>query len=261
MNSLLTKSYLAGAIVNPCRFVKHGAADYAAIQASDAAAAILGVSVENLIAASGQNVDVIKEGLAYLELGDAVTRGDVLVPDANGKGIPAVIVAGNELHAGAVAEVSGAAGDIIPVQVIAGSVIATDTKIISADIVVTSAQLLALNAVPKDLVAAPGANKALVLEDAQLLKPAGTAYAGIAAGEDLSIKYTGAAGLEVAQIETTGFLDQVDAQHRHVRPLADAAKNVVTNAKLVLHLLVGEITTGDSDLKVRVRYRIVDTVW
>lgn len=134
-------------------------------------------------------------------------------------------------------------------------------QIIARDVVVSSAELLALNATPKTLVPAPGASFALVFEGATIHKPAGTAYGGIAAGEDLSVKYTNGAGTEVAQCEATGFLDQATAQTRYVRPhnAASAISSIspTVNAPLVLHMLVGEITTGDSALHVRVHYRIV----
>lgn len=257
MNPILTKSYTAGAAVAASRFVKHGAADGAAIQATDASAAILGVS-EQLGAASGQPVDVVKAGLAFLELGDTVTRGDVLIPDANGKGIAATIVAGTEQHAGAIAEVSGVAGDIIPVQVIAGTVIATDTSIATADVTITTGQLLALNAAPKTLVAAPGAGKAIIPVDMQLFLDYNTiGYAGIAAGEDLELRHTNGAGQLFATVETTGFLDAVADAFRHIYPLAAAASTPVDNAALVLCLASGEITTGNSPLKVRIRYRTI----
>lgn len=132
---------------------------------------------------------------------------------------------------------------------------------IMRDVLVSSAELLALNATPKTLVPAPGANFGLVFEGALIHKPAGTAYAGIAAGEDLSIKYTNGAGAELGQCEATGFLDQATAQTRHMRPHTAASgaseKTPVANAVLVLHMLTGEITTGTSALHVRIWYRIV----
>lgn len=259
MNELLTKSYTAGAAVNPSRFVKHGAADYAAIQATDASAAILGISTENIAIASGQTFDVIKAGIAELELGGTVTRGDILIPDANGKGVAAVVVAGTEQHVGAIAEVSGVAGDIIPVLVLTGAVIATDTSIVQVDVTISTGELLALNATPKQLVAAPGAGKAVVLVDAQaFLDYNSAAYAGIAAGEDLALRYTDGSGAIVAEVEATGFLDETADAYRHVYPLADAAKVPVANAALVAHMKTGEIITGDSPLKLRVRYRVID---
>ena len=134
-------------------------------------------------------------------------------------------------------------------------------------VTVTSAQLLALNATPKTLVAAPGAGFAIVPKRVVIYKPAGTAYAGIASGEDLVLKYTNGSGAQCSSvIETTGFLDQTTAQTR----VAHAPGSMTTvagdyapvaNAALVLHLLSGEITTGDSPLYVRVWYDILQTVF
>lgn len=257
MNPVLIKSYTAGAAIAACRFVKHGAADNAAIQATDASKAILGIS-EQIGVASGDMADVIKLGLAYLELGGAVTRGDVLIPDADGKGVAATVVAGTEQHAGAVAETSGVAGDLIPVQVIPGTVIATDTGIATADVTITTGELLALNATPKELVAAPGAGYAIIPVDIQLMLDYNSAaYNGIAAGEDLEVRYTNGAGQLVATIETTGFLDAVADAYRHVYPASTAATVPVSNAALVMDLASAEIATGNSPLKVRVRYRTV----
>jgi len=139
--------------------------------------------------------------------------------------------------------------------------IAAPARILKRDVVVSSAELLALNATPKEIVPAPGAGLALVFEGAVIHKPAGTAYGGIAAGEDLSVKYTNGAGLEVAQCETTGFLDQATDQTRYVRPHTAASLNSAlvptANAALVLHMLVGEITSGDSPLHVRFFFRVV----
>lgn len=133
------------------------------------------------------------------------------------------------------------------------------------DVTLSSAQILALNATPITLIPAPGADKALIFEGAMIHKPAGTAYGGIAAGEDLAIKYTNAAGLDVGEVETTGFLDQATAQTRYIRPVVQGTAPVssftpVANAALVAHLLAGEITTGDSALHLRIFYRIVPTV-
>lgn len=131
---------------------------------------------------------------------------------------------------------------------------------------VTSAQMLALFATPVALVAAPGAGKALILEELQLwLDYNSAAYAGIASGEDLSVKYTDASGTALAGCEATGFLDATADAYRLLRPYR-AASGVsdltpTANAALVLHMLTGEITTGNSPLKYRCRYRVLDLVW
>lgn len=132
---------------------------------------------------------------------------------------------------------------------------------------ITSAQLLALNATPQVIVPAPPTGFANILTGMVLYKPAGTAYAGIAATEDLVAKYTGTAGQQVsAYVEPVGFLDQATAQIRYVGAVASIGTTTagditpVGAATIVLHLLVGEIITGTSDLIVWAYYRRVPTV-
>jgi|SRR5215204_205761 len=129
-----------------------------------------------------------------------------------------------------------------------------ETKAIKVQI--TSAQLLALNATPISIVEAPGAGKTVVFKGAIVHKPAGTAYAGVAGGEDLAIKYTDGSGAQVnTSLETTGFLDQTTAQKRLTRPIV-TEYTPVENAALVMQLLTGEITTGNSPLYVTIQYEI-----
>ena len=147
---------------------------------------------------------------------------------------------------------------------VAGAIEGAQLRTFRRRVVVTSAQLLALFATPQEIVPAPGANLANIFVGALVRKPAGTAYAGIAAGEDLSVKYTDASGAEVGQCETTGFLDQAGDEVRWLRPQTAASGpsdiTPVANAALVLHLLVAEIITGDSDLEIEAHYRVVKTV-
>lgn len=129
-------------------------------------------------------------------------------------------------------------------------------------VTLSSAQVLALNATPVALLAAPGAGKAIVFLGAVIHKPAGTAYAAIDAADDLSISYTDASGLEVGRVEMTGFADQTTTQTRFVRTYAPASGvssiTPVANAAIVAHMLTGEITTGDSAFHFEIYYRIVD---
>lgn len=129
----------------------------------------------------------------------------------------------------------------------------------SAITTITSAQLLALNATEQTVVAAPGANLAIVPTRVTIRHAGGTAYAGIAGGEDLVLKYTDDSGAQCSQvIETTGFLDQTTAQIRTAGGIL-ASVAPVANAPVVLHLLAGEITTGNFDLIVKVDYDIILT--
>lgn len=123
---------------------------------------------------------------------------------------------------------------------------------------IPAASVLALFSTPYTVMPAAPAGHAWILHRVAVHKPAGTAYAGIAAGEDLVIKYTNASGAQVSSvIETTGFLDQATAQTRYAHAPATSGATPgditpVAGAPLVAHLLVGEITTGTSDLYVEV---------
>lgn len=134
-------------------------------------------------------------------------------------------------------------------------------------VTVTSAQVLALFATPVSIIAAPGAGFATVVHRVAIHKPAGTAYAGIAAGEDLVLKYTNASGSQVSGvIETTGFLDSTSALTAVAGMPGSTGSTagsylLTANAAVVLHLLVGEITTGDSPLYVRVWYDVLSTAF
>lgn len=266
MNSLLAKTYEAGGAINPCRIVKMGSADGKVIQATDGSAAVIGVvdhaGIDTSVSyADGDRVDVHKVGIALVKLGGTVTRGAWLTSDANGKAVAVSIVAGTPVYCIGQAEISGVDGDVIPVD-IRPTVVANDTGIATAEVTVSTAEVLALNATPKTLVAAPGSGKAIIVEDAQFFYDYNSAaYAGIAAGEDLAIKYTDASGAQIAQVEATGFLDQTTDQFRHVRPTTTAQITPVANSPVVLHMLTGEIITGNSPVKVRVRYRTVDVSW
>ena len=132
----------------------------------------------------------------------------------------------------------------------------------TATVTVSSAELLALNASPKTLIAAPAAGKALILVAAELwLDFATTKYDGIAAGEDLTIRYTDGSGALLATIETDPFLAAEADAFRYVEPTTTAAITPVAEAPLVLHLSTGEIATGDSPLKVRITYRELTLTW
>lgn len=150
------------------------------------------------------------------------------------------------------------ADDAVTVAKLDDDVLQTATVTISTVLVKT------LNATPQTLVAAPGAGKALIFLGAQLMLDYNSvAYDGVAAGEDLAIKYTNASGAQVGQIEATGFLDQAADEHRWAYPVGASAAALaqvefVANSPLVLHMLTGEIATGNSPLRVKTYYRVID---
>ena len=138
-------------------------------------------------------------------------------------------------------------------------------KFLNRKKLITSAQLLALNATPIAVIPAPGAGYYIKVNSWTVIKPAGTAYAGIASGEDLALKYTdGSGAVAAAVIEATGFLDQATAKTRAANAIGGNVDGVtpgdytpVANAAIVVQLLVGEITTGTSPLYIMVDYDVV----
>jgi len=130
----------------------------------------------------------------------------------------------------------------------------------TAKVVVSVAEVLALNATVKELVAAPGAGNLLVLDEIIVHKPAGTAYAAIGADDDLEVRYTDASGAQVnTLLECTGFLDQTTLQTRISRPIVTEYTPVL-NAALVLHMKTGEITTGNQPLICTIQYHVVENL-
>lgn len=131
---------------------------------------------------------------------------------------------------------------------------------------ITSAQVLALNATPQIIVPAAPTGFLNIFQAMAIYKAAGTAYAGIAATEDLIAKYTNGSGQQVSgYVEPVGFLDQATAQIRYVGPVASIGTTTAgdvtpLNAAIVLHLAVGEIITGTSDLIVWTWFRRLPSI-
>lgn len=125
------------------------------------------------------------------------------------------------------------------------------------DVVLSAAEILALHTTPKTLVAAPGAGRALAFQKAVFfLDYNSAAYAAIAAGDDLNIRYTNGSGAIVGTLETTGFLDQVADKYAVVEPNGPSTILPV-NAALVASL-AGAVTTGNSPVAVRIYYEIIE---
>jgi hypothetical protein len=132
-----------------------------------------------------------------------------------------------------------------------------------------AASVLKLNSVPVTLLPAPGANKMIVVHKATFIYDYGSAaFGGIAAGEDLQIRYTNASGVLVMDVETTGFLDQTNDETRIgfpndatvAVPEIDGAPDNI-NELVCLCLASGDITGGTaSTLQVTIDYSIVDKV-
>lgn len=112
----LTLNYVATAAIPARCIAKHGDADGTAAPASAGSDALLGVTTD-IDAAAGGRVDVIREGIAPVRYGAAVTRGDALTADSAGRAVPATT---GQQYIG-FAEVSGAEGDIGSIHIQRGA--------------------------------------------------------------------------------------------------------------------------------------------
>jgi len=110
-NELLLKSYIAQGAIAKYRIVAFGSVDGTVVASSAATSLHIGVNAE-LDVASGERVDVIRAGLPLVEYGGAVTRGQPLTSDAQGRAVAAAPAAGNNVRIVGYAEVSAVAGDV-----------------------------------------------------------------------------------------------------------------------------------------------------
>lgn len=119
-NEGLAKTFYADAAITKHRIIAAGSADNYATPATAATSKSIGVS-DALGAAVGEPFDVILDGIATVEYGGTVTRGDLLTSDANGKAIVAAPAAGSNVRVIGVAMVSGVSGDLGAVNIQLGS--------------------------------------------------------------------------------------------------------------------------------------------
>lgn len=110
-NDGLIKNYTAGGAIAAYRIVKWSA-DSTVVQAAAATDALIGISTRIAAAASGDRTDIVRSGIAEVEYGGNVTRGDPLTSDSSGKAVAAAPAAGSNARIIGIAEVSGVSGDI-----------------------------------------------------------------------------------------------------------------------------------------------------
>ena len=139
-------------------------------------------------------------------------------------------------------------------------------KVKEASVTITTAQLLALNATPIEVIAAPGAGYFIDFLGATIWYDYNSAaYAGIAAGENLVFRQTDGSGAVVSsEVETVGLLDATADVIVKCAALSDVSVGsyvIADNKKIVIHLLSGEVTTGNSPLKIKIQYRIMPRTW
>lgn len=138
------------------------------------------------------------------------------------------------------------------------------TTIQYAEVSITNAEMLALRATPKTLVAAPGAGYILELIKAWLFFDYTAAYTEDA--DNLAILWGAAGSAASATIEATGFVDATADTAIEVAPRTPAAiaKTALDNKALVLHNTGAEEYGGGNAanvIRARVAYRTIPAGW
>jgi len=138
---------------------------------------------------------------------------------------------------------------------------ATDSYLKTDTVELTNAQIKALRAAPKELVAAPGSDVMIELVSAVLIMDYGT-NALTESTDNLVIEY-GTSGTDAtAAIETTGFLDQTADQMAIILPTTTAtvaAANVVNRKLQLFNTGDGEIAGNagaDTTMTVKITYKL-----
>ena len=133
------------------------------------------------------------------------------------------------------------------------------------EVTVSSAELLALRAAPKTLVAAEAGKVHVLIGGCLILDYNSAAYAEDGGGSNLGVRYENGSGAKASDdIESTGFVDQTADTMTTFRAKADAivAKAVCENKALVLHNIgAGELVTGDSPMRAKVWFVTFSTGW
>lgn len=193
---------------------------------------------------------------------------DVQAYDAELAGIATVTSAANKVPyftgsgTATVADLSSFARTIID-DASGDAVLTTIGGARSATVEVTNAEIKALAATPKTLVAAPGANKVIQFLGAILILDYGGTNVFTESDDNFSIKYANAAGVAVSvTIETTGFIDQSADTMTCAIPVKDAivAASGASNKALVLDNIgdgeIGGNAGNDNTMTVIVHYVI-----
>lgn len=142
----------------------------------------------------------------------------------------------------------------------ADDVAVKETFLRYAEVTLTNAEMLALRASPKELVAAPGAGKLLEFISATLLFDYTGAYTET--DDNMAVRYENGSGVQVSDtIEATGFVDATADTITFARKGVDGivAKTGAENKALVLHNTGnGEFGGGNASnvVRVKVAYRV-----
>lgn len=137
-----------------------------------------------------------------------------------------------------------------------------DMLIATREVLVSNSELKLLNAVPKELVPAQGANKLIEFVSAVVRLNAGASVL-TESSDNLVVRYTNGFGVSVSQVlQSTGFIDQAVDMISEMLPKVDPTVSEANalNKALVLHNSgnneFGGNATNDATLELVVNYRV-----
>ena len=120
-NLILAKAFNASGAISPYRIVRITSADNVE-QAAAVSHTLIGVN-SDLTIASGERVEILTHGIAWVEAGAAIAVGLPVTSDASGRGVAAAPAAGaNNRIIGFALEAAVAAGDQIRVLLSPGQI-------------------------------------------------------------------------------------------------------------------------------------------
>ncbi len=128
------------------------------------------------------------------------------------------------------------------------------------DVKLESADVKALKATPVELIAAPGADLAVVPISAVIHLSYGGTNEFTETADDLSIGWD--AGAELHEIESTGFIDQANDETRYITFERAETFEPEENTAVVITNLDDEIAgnaANDNEIHIRIYYRVIPT--
>jgi len=208
------------------------------------------VDTANLVDGAVTNVKVDAAAAIEFSKLEVMTSGNVLVGSAGN------VAAEVTMSGDATIIASGAL--TIAADAVTSAKLAEDT-IQTVTVTISTAELLALATTPKELVAAPGADKVVQFLGAELvLNYAGVAYTE--SGDNMAVKFENAAGVAVSDtIECTGFIDATADTLTNAVAVKDAivAASGCVNKALVMDNVGNNFAAGTSPVDVIVAYKVV----
>lgn len=178
---------------------------------------------------------------------DAVTSGNLVM--GNGTDVVSQAISG-------AITISGAGVATIPAGYVTNAMLATPGgTILEASLTIPTASVLTLNATPLTIVAAPGSGKYIeVISASATMTFVSAAYA---TNTTLQLINEGAT---IAQAQNTGILIGTvtkNTKFNNIVTVAAGSTQIITNTALQVNVATGNPTLGDSNIVVKVAYRIV----